>query len=98
MDLGQPSLWAGLIVATQKEVLKAVDSVGFYTARLYQFDRCTRGIRDVAPAEALVKKGILRLTAAKTDYLPNGGKVTVYTWARNIGGSQHGSGNDRNQG
>lgn len=85
-------------MATQKEVLKAVDSDGFYTARIYQFDRCTRGTRDVAPAEALVEKGILRLISAKTDYLPNGGKTTIYTWTRSVGGSQHGSGNDRNQG
>lgn len=68
-------------MATQSEVLQAVIRDGFYSARLYKFNRSVRGIRDVSPAEKLTEKGVLVLNE-KTEEPFEGGLVTHFTWVK----------------
>lgn len=71
-------------MATQSEVLRAVMRDGFYSARLYKYNRtgvCVRGIRDVSPAEKLTEKGALVLKE-KAEESFEGGVVTHFTWVK----------------
>jgi len=71
-------------MATQSEVLQAVNLNGFYSARLYKFNRsgiCVRGIRDVSPAEKLTEKGVLTLKERYEEAFEHG-TVTHFTWVK----------------
>lgn len=71
-------------MTTQAEVLETIKLHGAYSARLYKFNRtgiCVRGIREVAPAERLVEKGVLILKESKVETCDSG-TVTHYTWVK----------------
>jgi len=68
-------------MVTQSEVLQIVNRDGFYTARLYEFNRCVRGISDVSPAVKLTEKGVLILKE-KSEQVFEEGTVTHYTWVK----------------
>lgn len=71
-------------MATQSEVLQAVDLTGSYSASLYKFSRtgiCVRGIREVSPAEKLTEKGVLVLKEWSEETF-DGGTVVRFTWVK----------------
>ncbi len=72
-------------MTTQAKVLQAIEKTGSYSARLYKLDCqagvCVKGIREVAPAERLVEKGVLILKR-ETEELCIGGKIIHFTWVK----------------
>ena len=71
-------------MTTQSEVLEAIARDGFYSARIYENGRSTRGSQDVSPAQRLEAKGILVLMDSRIDRPKIGSKITHYTWVRAI--------------
>lgn len=66
-------------MATQSEVLKAVNKAGVYSAKLYKFNRSVRGLNEVNPAKKLVEKGRLVLISETKEEI-EGGEIIHYMW------------------
>lgn len=75
-------------MATQAEIIKIVETTGFYTAKLHKWKptypgaRCAHGFREVEPAQRLAEKGVLRLQSETKENFTNGGEIIHYTWVK----------------